>query len=55
MNDPDRIMQVLINLMNNSIKFTNTGGEISLESKYSKKKKGLIVISVRDNGIGIKS
>lgn len=48
-------MQILINLLNNSIKFTSLGGEIVLESKESKRRKGLIVISVKDNGIGIKS
>ncbi len=48
--DPDRIAQVVVNLLTNSIKYTPPGGEISLsvakENKHA-------VIRVKDNGVGI--
>ncbi len=48
--DPDRISQVLINLIHNSIKFTPPGGKITV-SAYKDKEK--IVFFVRDTGVGI--
>jgi two-component system phosphate regulon sensor histidine kinase PhoR len=48
--DPKRITQVLINLIHNSIKFTPSGGKISLEAR---KQESRIIISVADTGIGI--
>ncbi|ERI95188.1 PAS domain S-box protein [Clostridiales bacterium oral taxon 876 str. F0540] len=48
--DPDKIDRIMLNLLSNSIKFTNPGGTI-LVSVYDKKDK--VVISVKDNGIGI--
>ena len=49
--DPDRIVQVLTNLVYNSIKFTPEGGEITIGIRDSEDK---IILSVKDNGIGIK-
>jgi PAS domain S-box-containing protein len=48
--DPTRISQVLTNLLNNSAKYTESGGHIwlAVERKGSE-----VVISVRDTGIGI--
>ena len=48
--DGQRLEQVMLNLMNNAIKFTPEGGNISL--KVRKQDTGL-VIEVQDNGIGI--
>lgn len=48
--DSDRIEQVVINLLDNAIKFTPEDGKISLESAV---KDGLAEITVRDSGTGI--
>ncbi len=53
--DPAKIREVLINLLNNAIKFTNNGGEVSLDIQQIKKKdyQSLIKFSVSDTGIGM--
>lgn len=48
--DPDRITQVLINLVHNATKFTPPGGQIIL-SAY--RDGGFIVFYVKDTGVGI--
>jgi CheY-like chemotaxis protein len=48
--DFDRLVQVLGNLLNNSAKYTDPGGQIWLEAR---REDGDAVIRVRDNGIGI--
>jgi len=48
--DKERIHQLLVILIDNSMKFTTEGGEISLEAKV---KSNSVVIEVRDNGTGI--
>jgi len=48
--DPDRIGQVFVNLIHNSIKFTRPGGKIIVHA-YSDR--GRVVFKVEDNGIGI--
>jgi len=48
--DPDRIKQVLNNLISNAIKFTPEGGNITVVSRRTD---GDIIISVCDTGIGI--
>ena len=50
--DPDRVTQVLNNLLGNAIKFTPNDGNITVEAMWLKEKKE-IKVSVADNGIGI--
>jgi PAS domain S-box-containing protein len=49
--DRDKIKQVLVNLVDNSIKYTNEGGSIKVECFA---KDGKIITQVSDTGIGIK-
>ncbi|MBD2204112.1 GAF domain-containing protein [Calothrix sp. FACHB-1219] len=58
--DERRIRQVLINLLNNAVKFTPTGGQITLEVNKiaseitaSNTEENFLQIAVRDTGIGI--
>ena len=50
--DSDRIIQVLINLIGNAIKFTPNNGRITIEAGLSKGSSEILV-SVEDTGIGI--
>ena len=53
--DQKRIMQVLLNLQSNALKFTERGYvkiEVSIEEKEGKK---FLKIEVKDTGIGIKT
>ena len=49
--DKPRILQILINLINNSIKYTNEGGSISLMIYIECS--NCFKIEVKDNGVGI--
>ncbi len=53
--DPERVTQILLNLMANATKFTPAGGEISLGCgiESSAADQPLVHIRVRDSGIGI--
>jgi len=48
--DMDLILRVLTNLLENAIKYTRTGGQITVSSRKDKKH---IVVSVQDSGPGI--
>jgi signal transduction histidine kinase len=48
--DQDRIREVLFNLLDNAIKFTDSGGKISVSFK---KKGKYLITTVKDNGRGI--
>ncbi len=49
--DPDRMRQVIVNLLNNSSKFTKAGGSIGLGLSHTGH---LVKIEIEDTGIGIK-
>jgi signal transduction histidine kinase/ActR/RegA family two-component response regulator len=48
--DPVRIEQVIANLLSNSAKYTEPGGQISLTAKGDG---GVVTLTIKDNGIGI--
>jgi PAS domain S-box-containing protein len=48
--DAKRLVQVLVNLLNNAAKYTPNGGHIWLTMAYSASQ---VVFTVRDNGVGI--
>lgn len=48
--DPDKIERIILNLLSNSIKFTDVGGEISVNISLVE---DFVQIKVRDNGKGI--
>jgi PAS domain S-box-containing protein len=48
--DPTRLEQVLANLLNNAVKYTNHGGHIWLSARQEG---GELVLRVRDTGVGI--
>ena len=48
--DPARIAQVVINLLDNAVKYTPAGGRVTLSAQRSGRE---LVITVTDNGIGI--
>jgi signal transduction histidine kinase/CheY-like chemotaxis protein len=53
--DPTKLKEVLINLLNNAIKFTNPGGQVTLDIQKLDEKHGqaLIQFRVSDTGIGM--
>lgn len=48
--DRARIIQVMVNLLHNAIKFTSPGGEITISAEQ---KKRMVVFSIQDTGVGI--
>jgi signal transduction histidine kinase len=48
--DPEKLQQILLNLLSNSIKFTDPGGRVALASEA---RDGKVLVRVRDTGRGI--
>jgi two-component system phosphate regulon sensor histidine kinase PhoR len=48
--DPERMEQVLVNLLHNAVKFTPPGGEIIVSARPEDSR---VIFSVRDTGVGI--
>jgi signal transduction histidine kinase len=51
--DPDRILEVLINLIDNGIKFTPSGGAVTVQACMAQTDQEFVYISVADTGCGI--
>ncbi|MBI5199276.1 MAG: GAF domain-containing sensor histidine kinase [Nitrospirae bacterium] len=52
--DKDRLIQVIINLVGNAVKFTEKGGRIEVRVKKNLRPAECIHVSVSDTGIGIR-
>lgn len=52
--DPKRVLQILLNLVDNALKFTPPGGHIAINVRPYKHDENFAVISVKDNGCGIR-
>jgi PAS domain S-box-containing protein len=50
--DPERLAQVLSNLLQNASKYSDTRGRVSIEGRHEG---GAVVLTVRDHGIGIEA
>ena len=50
--DLERVTQVVVNLLNNAIKYTTVGGTVTLAA-YFNQPKNEVTVEVRDTGIGI--
>jgi anti-sigma regulatory factor (Ser/Thr protein kinase) len=53
--DRSRIMEVLINLIGNGIKFTPSGGKVTIDSRGLTEERNYLKIVVTDTGVGITS
>jgi two-component system phosphate regulon sensor histidine kinase PhoR len=51
--DSERTQQVMINLIHNAIKFTPSGGVITVRAEREAERPGMLVVCVRDTGVGI--
>jgi len=51
--DPDRILEVLMNLLDNAIKFTGADGSVMLSASVTENDPGSVYVSVTDTGRGI--
>jgi two-component system phosphate regulon sensor histidine kinase PhoR len=51
--DRDRLIQILVNLVDNGIKYTEKGGRVSIEAQVKEDQHHRIEIVIKDTGIGI--
>ncbi|MFY9906012.1 MAG: hybrid sensor histidine kinase/response regulator, partial [Terriglobales bacterium] len=51
--DPDRILEVLINLIDNAIKFTPSDGAVTVQASLSPTDPDFVYVSVADTGCGV--
>jgi signal transduction histidine kinase len=51
--DQEKAQQILLNLLNNAIKFTPDGGRITVEARRSEDRPDMAAIRVSDSGVGI--
>jgi signal transduction histidine kinase len=51
--DQDRLIQVLTNMLSNSIKFTPKGGNVRIDAFHEEMPSPRIVVAVSDTGVGI--
>jgi len=48
--DRDKLTQILVNVMDNAVKFTPEGGSVFIEASATERE---VVVSIRDTGIGV--
>ncbi len=48
--DPDRIIQVLLNLLGNALQYTPSGGKVTVQARCEGRE---VIVAVQDSGIGI--
>lgn len=48
--DPDRLVQILLNLLSNASKYTGEGGRVTVQAEADD---GVVWVHVRDTGVGL--
>ncbi len=51
--DPHRVLQILLNLLGNALKFTAPRGRIEVQQEVAADNPGYVIVTVKDNGCGI--